>query len=342
MNKKILAILMAMLMILTSVAALADDEPTTQVVKEETSFILKKTYNGDGRDAETFKFELSNAEGNKGPELKFADNKNTLEFLADDITSRADDVAQSLTINVPAVGVTGGYEAVPGTYDYILKETTEGTNNADIEYDKTEWFVKVTVYNAAVAGADPEYKTTLSIRKGSATGVKNDTADFVNTYEAPNTLTVKKQIAGNMAVSTDTFTIQVTITDKDGNPLALAKPVEYTPSVNTITVSLVDEENGVYEIQRIGHNGYVTFTNLPQGAKYVVNEPNPGDYKASYDGYESGTVTENQEITTVVTNTKNVDIDTGVTTDNMPYIMLMAFAMMIAAAVLLKKRTVND
>ena len=44
----------------------------------------------------------------------------------------------------------------------------------------------------------------------------------------------------------------------------------------------------------------------------------------------------------VVINTKDENIDTGVTTDNMPYIMLMAFAMMIAAAVLLKKRTVND
>ena len=42
--------------------------------------------------------------------------------------------------------------------------------------------------------------------------------------------------------------------------------------------------------------------------------------------------------------TKNLEgeVDTGVFTDNMPYFMLMAFVMILAAAVVLKKRTVNE
>lgn len=337
MNKKILALLMALLMVLTSVAAFAEGDTTTEkVVVEETSFTLNKTYTGDGRDGETFEFELKNDADNKGPALTFADGTNTLTFAADNIASAADDgVPQSLTINVPAVG-EDGYEAKPATYEYTLTEKT-GTNNA-ITYDTTIWNVKVTVYNAAAEGEEPSYKTTLSIKKN---GAKNDTADFVNTYAGASTLKVKKQIAGNMANMSDTFEITVSFKDAQGNALVLANAVAWNTLPEGVTVTRA--ENGIdYVIAGIGHDDEVTFTNLPQGTVYEVEETKAGDYTAKYDGKENGTIAESTDVATVVTNTKSTDIDTGVFTDNMPYFMLMAFVMILAAAVVLKKRTVNE
>lgn len=322
MNKKILAVLMALMMVLTSAVAFAAPNNTTEVV-EETSFDLTKTYTGEGKPNETFIFAATTVtEG--APALTLSST--TIENEG------------TITVTVPGVGVEGGYKAEPGVYNYTITETAGDTLGTT--YDDTIYNVKVTVYNAAEAGKNPVYKTTISIKATDASA-KSTEAAFTNTYtNSAKTLVVKKQIAGNAAVMTDTFTIQVTFdSGVTGKVLNSVIDTAIADSDNTVKTSW---NGNVCTIEGIGHNDTVTFSNLPVGTTYEVVETDNGGYtKTEYDDKQKGTIAD-ANIETVVTNTNTTDIDTGVFTDNMPYFMLMAFVMILAAAVVLKKRTVNE
>lgn len=321
MNKKILAILMALMMVLTSVAAFAADETTT-TIPVETSFQLTKTYEGTGKPNETFNFVAT-----------------TVTEGAPDLTLSATTIenAGTITVTVPEVGEgEGKYPNTPAVYNYTITETAGSTLGTT--YDNTVYNVKVTVYNAAEAGSTPEYKTTIAIKAANAS-TKTDKAAFTNTYaNSTKSLVVKKQLAGNAANMEDTFTITVTFgSGVDGKVL---NSVIEAAAAGGATVTW-DAAHKVATITNIGHNDTVTFTNLPEGTTYAVTETVAGEYTASYDANQNGMMAK-ADIETVVTNTKTTDIDTGVNTDNMPYIMLMAFVMILAAAVVLKKRTVNE
>ena len=330
MNKKILAILMALLMVAMSATAFAAANDTVNVV-EETSFDLTKTYTGAGAPAETFKFTLGGTDQGNYP---LTLSSETISF---DGPQSADAAAKVVTVTVPAVGGEGGYPAEPKTYNYTITETVENPT-AGIAYDKTEYAVKVTVYNASAAGTDPVYKTTISIKAAGASA-KSTEAAFANTYSATS-MTVKKQITGNAANMSDTFEITVTFSNPADSTLKSA----ITSSVSDQTVTVTPSEDGkTFVIGNIGHNDVVTFSNLPVGTHYsVVETANAYDATYSDAAVEDKVVAKDAGTNVVVTNTKTDDIDTGVFTDNMPYFMLMAFVMMLAAAVVLKKRTVNE
>lgn len=317
MNKKILAVLMALMMVLTSAVAFAAPNNTTAVV-EETSFDLTKTYTGEGKPNETFTFAATTVtEG--APALTLSST--TIENEG------------TITVTVPGVGVEGGYKAEPGVYNYTITETAGDTLGTT--YDDTIYNVKVTVYNAAEAGKNPVYKTTISIKDGNT---KTTEAAFENIYSATS-MTVKKQITGNAANLEDTFEITVTFSSpSDANLKSLISATQ--TAGDGVTINSTD--NRTFVLSGIGHNDVVTFSNLPVGTVYSVVETQ-NEYNADYSDKDAEkVVAANAGTNVVVTNDKTDIIDTGVNTDSMPYIMLMAFVMILAAAVVLKKRTVNE
>lgn len=325
MNKKILAVLMALMMVLTSAVAFAAPNNTTAVI-EEIDFDLSKTYTGEGAPAETFTFEVKKEGDQLTYPLTLSDE--TIEFDGPQAA------AKTVTVSVPAVGKDEGqYPAKPGTYTYTIIEKVENPT-AGIEYDETEYAVKVTVYNDATTG-DPVYKTTISIKDGNT---KTTEAAFENVYSATS-MTVKKQITGNAANLEDTFEITVTFSNpSDANLKSLISATQ--TAGEGVTIDSTD--NRTFVLSGIGHNDVVTFRNLPVGTVYSVVET-PNEYNADYsDKGADRVVAANAGTNVVVTNDKTDTIDTGVNTDSMPYIMLMAFVMILAAAVVLKKRSVNE
>ena len=93
----------------------------------------------------------------------------------------------------------------------------------------------------------------------------------------------------------------------------------------------------------VKHGGTIKITNLPDGMGYSVKEKGEedgklDDYDVTYDN-ENGEMDQDQSV--VVTNDKSADVPTGITLDNMPYIILMAVALVGLGAFALRKRAQN-
>lgn len=343
MNKKILAILLALLMVVVSGVAMAEGETTP-----ETQFAISKTYETTSgtKPAQAFEFEVENS----GDQINYPltiSNNGTISFTEGDTETQ-----KTLTVTVPGVG-TNGYPATPGaTYNYVITEKAHGIQG--IAEDNSKYYVKVTVYNNAGPNEDPDYKTVIAVRKddaNAATKEANDGIAFANPYSA-GALTVTKKLEGNLADLSDTFSIKVTFSPEQGKSLTSTVTTSVTKAdeSNTVTVTGVTkttEGNYEFTINNIGHNDVVTFNNVPAGASWnVEEETNSKGYTPTYD-QQTGTIaaftaTNTNPQGAVVTNTKTGNIDTGVTTDTMPYILLMAIVAAAAVIFLMKKRTVNE
>ena len=81
---------------------------------------------------------------------------------------------------------------------------------------------------------------------------------------------------------------------------------------------------------------------MPKGVKYEVKEDSSSSagYEVSATG-DNGTMGEEAQ-TAVFTNTKTGDIDTGVYLDNLPYILVFAGVLAIAAVFVVRRRRFED
>lgn len=332
MNKKILAILMALLMVAVSGVAMAEGTLSDPVIS--------KTYQGEGRPAENFSFSISTEQVG----IPSVTVGGSITF-----TGEKDEATKTTNFTVPTVGQgEGEYPEKPAEYIYTISETIPEKETAGINYATNSYTLKVTVYNDGTAD-NPQWKTAISIKDTDSN--KQDKASFTNTYTAPQatdtngTLTVKKVLAGKSANLSDTFSIKVTFTAEDGKVLnSEAKWAVADGSGITVTR---EGQSNVYIISGIGHNGEVKFYNLPIGTKYEVEETNKTGasgtvYTDSYDENNAGTLVATAASTTTVTNTSDITPDTGVTTDSMPYIMLMAIVAIAAVAFVMKKRAAHE
>ena len=76
------------------------------------------------------------------------------------------------------------------------------------------------------------------------------------------------------------------------------------------------------------------------GVSYKVEEATPSDYTMNATGQE-GTM-DAEAKTAAFTNTKTGDIDTGVYLDNLPYILVFAGVLAIAAVFIVRRRRFED
>lgn len=146
------------------------------------------------------------------------------------------------------------------------------------------------------------------------------TASFVNSYTASQrTLTVKKNVSGNMGSDKQAFTFRLTVT-KNGQ--------SYTGDIAGLT-----KENGVYSFE-LKHGESKTIV-LPYGCDFTLSEVDDHQgYVTSYavgrgESVNSKTVTmsdmtEDTEIT--FTNIKEITVPTGVIWDHTPFLMMIAVA----------------
>lgn len=370
--KKTLAILLALILALVNVAALAESTDAN-ILKENNK---TETYNNkdnaddpnNGKDVGTASmpviltlpkvYEVNEADG-----VTPVVPDHTLVF-----TVAQGEIEENAAAEFPAtdpsianVKIEGGkgtitltlpsYTAV-GVYNYTITETNkdpDGKTVAGVQYPTETYALKVTVVQGeglALGGitASGLVVAGVALRKGEAA---EKLYEIENEYKA-GSLKITKQVTGNMGDLSKEFDITVTFTPASGTTVFSDIACSGTGKVDGAEPATIEAGTAGWDAAKeititLADDQYVLFDNIPSGVTYTVVEDDytteeNGEYDdAAYDGNEEGTI-EDAAIETVITNNKDIEIDTGVTVESVPYIMILAVVMIGAALLVLRKR----
>ena len=361
--KKLLAILLALVMVLVSVAALAEGETTGKTIPvtgldeptEEQTITIKKKYTVDATDnyslpTDELTFTLDSSKVEDGPATAAPAAAITVAPITGGTT-----LEYNATITLPA------YSKV-GVYYY---EFTEADNNvAGITYIEGKITLRVTV----VQGTKGLEIAGVALREKGDTGIKEaaseETGDaeveggaaettsskveydlskkidcFDNKYEA-GSLTLAKTVEGNLGDLDKEWEFTVTFTcDKNVNAPITYKEKAADTTSKSIAAGWTGTSTAVKVYLKSGET--VQFDNIPVGVSYSITETD-----ANKDGYETtptnatGTFTAKETKAASFLNTKNINIDTGVSLDTTVYMLILALA--LAGIVVLKIRRRED
>lgn len=351
--KKFISLMLALVLVLSmaTVAFAAEDitgKPGDASIAGHT-VTIKKNYEVNGATAENpaeeFRFTIESGKVEKGGVINEETGEVVTTSPAAEISSVSYEAGEASTTAVKNITVTlPAYQAV-GVYYYTIKETPASTAGVtyftdldDAEGDPEDEIITLIVTveqtadgRLAYGAVHCESPVSPSYEEGST---KTDT--FKNTYEA-GSLTVEKQVEGNMGDRNKEFAFTVTFTPAEGK--------EFAPNQNVNdSYTAVKNDDGSWTYQfNLSDDGKAIFENIPAGTAYTVSEASYTEdgYTTKYDGKESGTVT-NEAVSTVVTNTKTADVDTGITMDSAPYILLIAVCAGAAALFVINKRRSVD
>lgn len=323
--KKFVAILLTLMLVLGVSAAFADEGTTTTPTDQET-VTIKKVYKLTNENTispkETFTLrqvgdgKVTDGDATSAPALgtitgaTFADGAATVNGVTGEIT-----------VALP------GYDKV-GVYEYTLQEVAGST--AGVNYYGNDIKLVVTVVNG-----DNGKLRIAAVHTESKGGKKNDT--FENTYSA-GTLNVSKTVDGNLGDKDKYFEFKVTLTDVTGKTYAGSYAVTGGSSAanNPTTIAV----NGGETTFKLKHGDTISIANLPYGVSYTVTETEAAGYTTTKTG-DTGSINAAEQ-TAAFTNTKTGEIDMGVTTENLPYVLLIGFVVLAGAALLLKRKAHNN
>lgn len=321
--KRILAVLLTLILALGAcVGALAEGETTPTLTDHETvtihkvyeligagtspeeTFTLKQV--GDGR--------VIDGGATSAPALGTIAGATFAEGAA-----TANGTTGDITIALPS------YERV-GVYEYTLQEVA-GTTAGVTYYGDTIRLV-VTV----ISGENGKLRIAAVHTKLEGKEKKND--NFPNTYSA-GTLKVSKTVTGNMGDPDQYFEFKVTLTGENGKTYGTSYAVSGGSNASNPKNIKIGEETTFL----LKHGDTLSIANLPYGVTYTVTETEDTNYTTTKTG-DTGTI-DAAEQTAAFTNNKEREIDMGVTTDNLPYVMLLGFVTLLGAAMLLKRHALN-
>jgi len=346
--KKFLSMILALVLVLSmATVAFADETTTTPDGKVEIensdgtkteysdmkTVTLTKVYNetndGTTSPAETFTFSALTCTGvvDAGVGVTAANAPvptiASVDYAAGEAGS--DNKTKTITITLP------DYTGV-GIYTYTFTEIDGAT--AGVTYRSATIKLVVTVLQD-----EPTGKVRVAAVHTESTGAK--TGSFDNEYSA-GSLSISKEVTGILGDQTKDFTVKVTFTAPEGDTVREA--ITYVDGTETKTIAA--GWTGTHEAVEITlkHGEVVTFTNIPYGVTYTVVE---NDYTAEADGgYDAAAYKFDDSAKTIdsasegvlITNNKDGDIDTGITMDTVPYIVLLAVAFVGMIALVAKKR----
>ena len=338
--KKLLAILLALGLVLVSVAALADvpagakDLIDADTADAEETPSIKKTYESNKTGvypAETLKFTVTPKENTYpaitvGNNNTFAVNGSAAEY--------------TIPVNVPAA--TAYKTLGAGMYHYTVKEIVPENKSQAVTYDTTKEF-NVDVYAYYDNG---DFKVQPVIYTGSTSEAKKDD-EFKNTYEVGE-LVVTKEISGKLADPNKDFTIKITLnsTDTIANDLTVA-----TTSTTAVTGDPTKGEKSYEFIATLKGGQTATISNIPTGVTYTVEETgvtvitaaqqiekanDTNAYQVDYTD-ETGTIS-TTAANAKVKNTKDITIPEGISVDFVPYVLIIALAGIALVAMKARKK----
>ena len=235
-----------------------------------------------------------------------------------------------------------------GLYHFDIAETTGNTQGVSYNTESTTIKISVLIVydydNNCLKIGDTDDAPGVGITAVGSDKIKTDT--LKNDYDM-GTLTVNKTVTGNAAKKDQLFTIKVKFTATNyvrsditvaggtdsGNSQTIAK--DWTGD-KEITIKLMDGET-------------VTISDIPAGVTYTVVEdsghaeadPNGADgskgYTISYEN-DSGSIAKDTTSAAKVKNEKNIEIDTGIALETVPYMLIMALALVGVALLAYRRR----
>ena len=346
-KKKIGAFVLAGTMLLSmGTTVFAAGEPTVPDV------------NSNGQVPITKEFEMADGLKTPAATFKFTATSQTQDALPATITDVTYQAGETGTLKDgkyviskdTAISFTGAWKHA-GEYVYTVTESKENPIS-NVTYDTSSYTLRVYVINGT---------NGLEIEKITAQGAtgKTDKILFTNTYAKNDaTLTIEKNTTGTYADKTRKFDFEITFTK---SPMS-----DQTTFTGTIGAQSVECTAGQTKTFKLADGEQLVFNNLPVGTTYMVKE------LAATDGYTPKvTVIENQ--TTTVTNKtvqetealdtlkenrknnlvgenenkvtftntyKDVAV-TGIVMNNLPFILLVAVAIVafVSLAVIKRRRT---
>lgn len=324
--KRIFACLLALTMMFgLSATAFATESGTTPTPTDHTTVTIKKKYKlanaGTTSPGETFTLKQVGAGRVTDGDATSAPALGTITGAA--FAERAATVngtTGEITVALPT------YDKV-GVYEYTLQEVAGTT--AGVTYYEGNIKLVVTVIN----GSDGNLRIA-AVHTEAEGGKKSDT--FENTYSA-GTLKISKTVTGNLGDQSKYFVFTVTLT-------AAAGKSNYLDSYNITGGS--DEDNptsikvGETKTFKLKHDETINIEGLPYGVTYTVTEAAATGYTTTNTGAQ-GTINKAEQ-EAAFTNTKTGDIDTGVYLDNLPYILVFAGVLAIAAVFVVRRRRFED
>ena len=245
-------------------------------------------------------------------------------------------MVKPVTITLPPVD---DFPSV-GIYTYTI-QPQEGTT-AGVAYYTEDIRLVITVIEAA----DGQRRIAAIHTESGQPGDTEKSNDIEYTYSA-GSLDVKKVVTGNLGDRDKEFNVTVTFTAPAGKEMKSV--ISYTDgTAKTIETSAWTEKDGSKQAEvtiALKHDETVTFTNIPYDVTYTVTE---ADYTS--EGYDEENIVysddANKKIdsatdTVTITNNKGTGVDTGVVLDSLPYILLIAVALVGVVAFTAKKRTTD-
>lgn len=336
--KKLISLVLALMFVFSmATVAMADDTWNgSYTASTATSFTIYKDYTSEETfaPAETLTFTVNAANT----------NPDTTSITVPDVSitgSQLNDIA--ITVNVPSFSKAGVYE-------YTIKENAGTAAGATYDTGKTIYVQILVEYdndNHKLVIGNPTNATSgiVYFIKKDATGAKVDT--FANTFKT-NDFTVAKDVTGNMANETDTFEIVVTLTAPEGK--IICTPI----TIGGVEVAASAWTNGVYSktLSLSENDGATTFANIPDGVTVSVAESTSADKMKGYtltgysvngaDAATSASFTVDGDATAadsvVVINEKSTDVNTGITLDSLPFVLILAVCAGAAVLFVIKRR----
>ena len=343
--KKLFSILLSFAMVLgMGSVALADGEvetlkKTTQSLSDMDKVTITKEYQlkneGTSSPDETFNFTIertSVTDASAGTVAKLSAPKREGEILMPiptiDTVHYTKGEAGPTTANKKITVSLPTYKSV-GIYTYTIKEI-DG-NKAGVTY-----FGKNIKLVVTVTQGEEGLVRTAAVHTEDENGTKSDS--FQNVYSAGN-LEISKLVTGNLGDKSKYFDVTVTLTGEEG------KIYEESYPVDGGSIAAGSIKVGIPTIFKIKDGDTITIKNLPYGLAYTVVEE---DYTGSNGGYEEAKydfsdeeeskLIDNATETIEITNEKTADVDTGISLDSIPYILLLGFAVLGMGALFFRRR----
>lgn len=375
--KRMLSIVMALVLVLSlGTVAFADETETkwdgNYTATTQTTFNIKKSYNieGDVTITETLNFVSTPANTNPdyatGEDGSVADSVANLSVAA--LTVNTMTKNQNSGKHEADITVTVPSYSKAGVYDYTITETAGTATGATysnakikvqvlVEYDNENH--KLVIGNPKGTGNDSGI-TYFIVRENNT---KTDT--FENSYKT-GSFSVAKDVAGNMANENDEFEITVTLTAPEnktinapikvgGNDVAASEWKSSTSDdgkttytyTKTLSISENDDATTFADIPvgvvvTVAEN---TNTDKMNGYTYAGISVDKGDVKKTGESLDQSytfTINDNTNSAIVVKNEKETSVETGISMDTLPYVLLLAVACMGIIAVVSKKRLARE
>lgn len=324
--KKFLAILLAAMLLLGMTCAFADDPAAGENTITNVTTI-KKVYTGALPVGDILTFEVEYVKGTVaqpadplvtiGTAGATVEGKTTCTYTVVSSNDLTNDIP--LDITVPDVN---------GVFTYKITETSTGNTNVT----KVKDVIYLEVYKLTDGKSGCTVVTAPDAPAGSE---KND--QFENAH-AVGEVSVKKTIDGNAANYSDTFPATITLTsDKKLDNMKLQWNGE---DVNYTLVDGTTYEYAVAVTLGGAQESTKKLTGVPVGVTVTLAEDSTqmNGYKASAVNGNEGVVNAEAALELAVTNTKNAEIPTGVYVDYIPYVVLLAVAVLGLVAFVVKRR----